>query len=150
MEISQKGIDFIKGFEALRLEAYQDEAGIWTCGWGSTGHDITSGTTFTEEEAQARLESDLVRFVAHVNAFVTVQLTQNQFDALVSFDFNTGHLHGSTLLDKLNSGDLEGAANEFPRWCHSGGHISNGLVRRRAAEKALFETPDEPAEVELS
>lgn len=68
------------------------------------------------------------------------KLTQHQFDALVDFTFNVGcgNFRGSTLLKKLNQGDVSGAANEFPKWQYAGGKVLAGLVRRRAAEKALF------------
>jgi lysozyme len=76
----------------------------------------------------------------NVNQLATVPLTQNQFDALCDFVFNVGagNFEESTLLRKLNDGDYGGAASEFDRWVHSGQTVLPGLVRRRAAEKALF------------
>ena len=136
---SQKGINLIKEFESCRLKAYQDSAGVGTIGYGHTG-GVSSGMTISQAQAEAYLKSDLARFEKAVNNCVTVALTQNMFDALVSFSFNVGDgaLKNSTLLRKLNSGDIGGAANEFDKWVYSGGKVVDGLVRRRAAEKALF------------
>ncbi|MDE7322631.1 MAG: glycoside hydrolase family protein [Lachnospiraceae bacterium] len=136
---SQKGINLIKEFESCRLTAYQDIAGVWTIGYGHTG-GVSSGMTISQAQAEAYLKSDLARFEKAVNKYVTVGITQNMFDALVSFTFNLGEgsLANSTLLKKLNAGDVSGAANEFDKWVYASGKVSNGLVRRRAAEKALF------------
>jgi lysozyme len=81
------------------------------------------------------------KFEAGVKRLVKVPLAQGQFDALVSFSFNVGlgALGSSTLLRKLNAGDYRGAAAEFPRWNKAGGKVYEGLTRRRAAERSLFE-----------
>lgn len=136
---SQKGINLIKEFESCRLTAYQDTAGVWTIGYGHTG-GVSSGMTISQAQAEAYLKGDLARFEKAVNQNVTVGITQNMFDAMVSFTFNVGDgaLKNSTLLKKVNSGDIDGAANEFDKWVYSGGKVVDGLVRRRAAEKALF------------
>ena len=87
------------------------------------------------------LKDDLARFERGVNTLIPItRLTQNQFDALVSFSFNVGlgNLQASTLRQKLNRGDYEGAGNEFPKWRKAGGKVLPGLVRRRADEKNLF------------
>jgi GH24 family phage-related lysozyme (muramidase) len=86
------------------------------------------------------LQSDIRIVTSYVNRLVTVEINQNQFDALVDFTFNlgSGALAGSTLLKKLNAGDYEGAANEFKRWNHVNGKPSKGLTRRRAAEEKMF------------
>lgn len=136
---SQKGIDLIKSFEGCRLTAYQDSVGVWTIGYGHTS-GVYSGMTITEAQAEAYLKSDLVTSENAVNKYVTYAINQNQFDALVSFTFNlgSGNLASSTLLKKLNQGDISGAANEFDKWIYAGGEVLEGLVKRRAAEKELF------------
>ena len=136
---SQAGIDLITSFEGCRLTAYQDSVGVWTIGYGHTS-GVYQGMTITEEEAIAFLRQDLKTAENAVNSNVTYGINQNQFDALVSFTFNvgTGNFTSSTLLKKLNAGDVNGAANEFDRWIYAGGQVLEGLVRRRAAEKQMF------------
>lgn len=138
-KISQTGIDLIKEFEGLELKAYPDAVGVWTIGYGHTKTAVP-GMVITEGEAEYLLKQDLVIFERCVQRYITVPLTQNQFDALVSFSFNLGcgSLQESTLRKKLNAGDYNGAANEFPRWNKAGGKVLRGLVRRREAERALF------------
>lgn len=140
---SPDGLSVIKHFEALYLRAYQCEAGVWTIGWGHTGIIHNDGTVFegrviTEAEAEELLKHDLAKFEARVKRLVTVELKPCEFDALVSFDFNTGGLEKSTLLKKLNLGDLIGAAAEFPKWNKCQGRELRGLTRRRTIERALF------------
>ncbi len=91
-------------------------------------------------QADSALISDLAQCERAVNRLVKVTLTQNQFDALVSFVFNvgSGNLQSSTLLRKLNSGDYKGAADEFLRWNKAAGKVMNGLVARRTAEREFF------------
>jgi len=136
---SKKGIDLIKTFEGFRNNAYQDSAGIWTIGYG---HTLTArqGMTITRTQGEELLRQDLKRFEKAVRDRVTVPLTQNQFDALVSLAFNigVGAFTGSTLLKRLNQGDYPGAANEFKRWVHAGGRRLKGLVNRREKEELLF------------
>ena len=139
MITSPAGLALIKRFEGLRLEAYQDQVGVWTIGYGST-RGVKAGDKITEGEAVARLVDDLQGAEAGVRRLVTVTLTQNKFDALVSFVFNLGApaLASSQLLRLLNSGKASLAAEEFLRWMHAGGAIVDGLVRRRKAERAMF------------
>lgn len=139
MNISPEGLEFIKQQEGLRLTAYQDVAGIWTIGYGSTS-SVNEGLQITESEASDRLSNDIQTAEKCVNNAVNCSITQNQFDALCSFVFNIGcrNLRNSTLLQKLNDGDDVGAADEFSRWDHSGGIEVAGLTRRREAEKELF------------
>ncbi len=136
---SQSGIELIKSFEGCRLTSYQDVAGIWTIGYGHTG-DIRSGMHITKEQAENYLRTDLEKFERCINQYVSVPLTQNMFDALVSFAYNvgTGAFRKSTLLRKLNQGDTDNAAREFSRWVHAGKKICPGLVRRRKEEQKLF------------
>lgn len=147
MKTSQKGIDLIKEFEGLRLTAYYDAVGVLTIGYGHTNRSASAdkypvypGQTITAAQAETILKADLIVFENAVLRNVTYPVNQNQFDALVSFTFNLGegNLRSSTLLQKLNNGDILGAANEFDRWVYAGGKKLEGLVRRRAAEKALF------------
>ena len=139
----QRGIDLIKQFEGLRLTAYQDMVGVWTIGYGHTGRDVKAGMTITQQQAEQLLINDLAQFERGVNDLVTVQINQNQFDALVSFSYNlgVGALQKSTLLRLLNAGSYQPAADEFPRWNRAGGNVVAGLTRRRYAERQLFLTP---------
>ena len=144
MTYSPHGLALTKQFEGLRLTAYRDCANVLTIGYGHTGPingaAITPNQTITEPEAETLLRSDLADAIACVNLAVHVPLTQNQFDALVDFCFNAGRgaFLGSTLLRKLNAGDLPGAAAQFPLWVHAGGHPVEGLIRRRKAEAEMF------------
>lgn len=138
-ETSQNGIDLIKAFEGLRLRAYKCSAGVWTIGYGHTG-DVEPDDAITREEAEELLGGDLRRFEYSVQLNVTVPISQNQFDALVSFSYNVGvgAFRKSTLLRKLNDLDVSGAADEFLRWNKAGGQILSGLIKRRKAERQLF------------
>lgn len=135
-----QNVEHIKEFEDLRLEAYLPTPNdVWTIGYGHT-KDVKKGDSISEAEAESLLYEDLQWAEAAVNRLVTVGINQNQFDALVSFVFNIGEsqFKNSTLLRKLNAGDYEGAANEFPRWNKQKGKVLRGLVRRRASEMELF------------
>ena len=109
-------------------------------GYGTTA-GVKQGQTITKERADELLREDVARFEAQVLRLVKVPLTQGQFDALTSFVYNlgAGNLGNSTLLRLLNAGDYKGAAAQFDRWNKAGGKVLAGLVRRRAAERALFE-----------
>ena len=140
MKTSQKGIDLIKKFEGTVLKVYKDAVGLPTIG---IGHLIKKGevfTTITQQQAEDLLAKDLKQFEEGISTSVKVAITQNQFDALVSFAFNLGmgNVNSSTLLKKLNAGDVQGAANEFVRWNKAGGKVLTGLTNRRLAEKELF------------
>lgn len=140
MQISKAGLDLIKQFEGLYLKAYRCPAGVPTIGYGHTA-GVAMGQTITQQQADDYLRRDVRQFERAVARLVTVPLTQGQFDALVSFAFNLGEgaLAQSTLLRLLNAGDHAGAADQFDRWNKAGGRVLPGLVRRRAAERALFE-----------
>ena len=140
MKISQAGVDAIKAFEGLRLDAYKCPAGIPTIGYGSTGSHVSMGMSITEEYAEVLLREDIERFERCVNEYVTVELTQHMFDALVSFAFNLGcgALKRSTLLKRVNVNRKEDAANEFLRWDNAGGRKLAGLTRRRNEEREMF------------
>jgi lysozyme len=140
MQISDTGLKLIEQFESCKLQAYQDVRGIWTIGWGHTGTDVYDGLTITQDQANSLLLQDTQNAVNHVNSLVTVSITQGQFDALCSFAYNVGcgALAGSQLLRLLNSGNIAGASAQFPAWSHANGVIVPGLLRRRQAEQALF------------
>lgn len=137
MKISERGLQLIKHFEGLRLEAYRCPADVPTIGYGHT-LGVKMGDRITQDQAEELLRKDLAIFERGVNKAVTALITQGQYDALVSFAYNLGlgALQGSTLLRKLNAG--EDASGEFGRWVHAGGKRLDGLVRRREAERALF------------
>lgn len=130
----------IKDHEGLRLTAYKDGGGVWTIGYGHTGADVREGLTVPLSEAERLLTRDLKTAEGHVNGAVQVKLTQNQFDALVSFVYNVGGeaFRTSTMLRLLNAGDYVGAANQFPRWNKDNGKVVQGLINRRAKERDLF------------
>lgn len=141
MQLGARGAALIKSFETLAFVAYRNFPGEpWTCGWGHTGADVTEGTTCDTAGAETWFAGDTQKAVQAVLRLVDVALTQNQFDALVSFAFNlgTGALASSTLLRLVNAGRFADAADEFPKWDHVNGKVVAGLVRRRAAERALF------------
>lgn len=148
---SDAAFAIIKEFEGYakdigggRVEAYPDPASggdPWTIGYGSTGPDVKRGTVWTYEQAEERLAADVRRFAAGVAAALGgAATTQSQFDALVSFAYNVGlaNLKSSTLLRKHKAGDKSGAAAEFGKWVNASGKRMTGLVRRRAAEAALY------------
>ncbi|QGG11663.1 lysozyme [Enterobacter cancerogenus] len=139
MKISEHGLNLIKHFEGLRLQAYQCSAGVWTIGYGHTC-GVRPGDIIDEAQAGIFLRQDVAASESTVMRFVTTALNQHQFDALVSFVFNlgSGNFAASTLLKKLNASDYAGAADEFPRWVHAAGKPLLGLVRRREAERNLF------------
>lgn len=151
MQLSENGYRIIKNFEGLRLTAYRDVAGVWTIGYGSTryhdGKRVKPGDKLANEaQADALFHNTLGQYEQAVNQFVKVPLTQNQFDALVSFTYNegTGALENSALLVKLNEKDYQGAANHFLAWDKitdpTTGEkvVCDTLVERRREESRLF------------
>lgn len=139
-QIGKAGLDLVKSFEGLKLRAYLCPAKVWTIGYGSTGPHVTPGKVITDAQANDLLQDDLDRFEKAVTRLVTVPLTQNQYDALVSFAFNVGisALERSTLLKRVNARLFDQARAEFSKWNRAGGRPLAGLTRRRAAEAALF------------
>lgn len=118
-----------------------DQKGIWTVGFGCTGGNIGPDTVWTQEQADSEVQGRLDAIGRIISGCVVPMLSQNQFDALCSLVYNIGPgaFRGSTLLRKLNGRDTAGAALEFPKWDHTEGMENPGLLRRREAEKALFE-----------
>lgn len=144
MKTSSNGRALIRQFEGDKLTAYICPAGVLTIGVGHTGRDVKRGMTITQAQSDALLVADLAKFEAAVARLVKVPVTQNQFDALVSFAFNLGAaaLGGSTLLKLLNGGRYAEASAQFSKWDKatvSGKKVAlPGLTKRRAAEAALF------------
>ena len=144
MSVSNKGVDLICEFEGKRLVAYDDGVGVWTIGFGTikypNGVRVKKGDTCTLEQAKEYMRHDLIEFEHTVNSSVKVPLNQNQFDALVSLAYNIGSnaFKSSTLVKKLNTGDYQGAADQFNVWVNAGGKRMQGLVNRRDREKLLF------------
>ena len=136
---SSEGVALIKKCEGCELEAYQCAADVWTLGYGHTS-GVSEGDTCTAEEAESMLTEDLQKFEGYVNDLVEVDLTQNQFDAMVAWTYNLGPgaLKESTLLRKLNEGDYKDAPYQIKRWNRAAGKVLDGLVRRREAEALLF------------
>lgn len=135
-----KNIDKIKEHEGLRLQAYLPTPNdVWTIGYGHTS-TAKKGMVITEERAEALLRQDIAWVEDAINKNVVVPLTQNQYDALASLIYNigAGAFSKSTLLRLLNTGDYEGAANQFPRWNKQKGKVLKGLTRRREEERQLF------------
>lgn len=136
MKISDEGTAHLKNEEGCRLRAYQDTVGVWTIGYGHTGPDVYPGLVWTQDQAEKALARRLeTEFGAAVNSGVKVPLKQYQFDALVSFSYNVGvsAFLNSTLLRKLNAGDIAGATAEFNKWV-----IPSEITGRRMREKAMF------------
>lgn len=154
--IGPAGIALIREFEGCarrlpdgRIQAYPDPGtggAPWTIGWGSTsddmGNPITPGTVWTQERADSRFKAHLAKFEQGVHkALNGAATTQSQFDALVSLAYNIGvqALGESTLMRLHKAGDHKGAAEQFARWVNAGGRRMAGLVRRREAERQLYE-----------
>lgn len=142
MQPTNAATDLIKCFEGFRPKAYYCPGMKLTVGYG-TARGVTPGMTVTHEQAIELLNRDVKIFAETIKRLVKVPLNQNQFDALVSFVYNIGEsqFRTSTMLRLLNKGDYEGASKQFPRWRFSLGIPWPGLVRRRDAERALFDKP---------
>jgi lysozyme len=142
VKTSDNGRKFIEGWEGLNLHAYNDGTGVWTIGYGHTTAAgpprVYPGQRITAQQADDILSADLHSVENEVNRVVSYPINQNQFDALVSFDFNTGALHRSSLLRDINARRLGHVHDDFMMWVHAGGRVLTGLVRRRAAESRLF------------
>ncbi len=156
MKISERGLKLVKDFEGClkpigggKFVPYICPAGVLTIGRGTTnldGKKFDKYSVWTQAQCDAAFAVDMEKYEAAVHRRVKVPLNQNQFDALVSFTYNCGegNLAKSTLLKRVNAGDFKGAANQFAAWNKGAGKVLNGLVRRRAAEAALFRSPIAP------
>lgn len=155
-KINRVGLDLIKRFEGLKLDAYLCPSKIWTIGFGHT-KDVEKWDKISPEIAESLLREDLEYASKQVEELVDVTLDDNQFATLVSFVFNcgVGNFKSSTLLKLLNTGAYYAVPTQLRRWTKitvNGKKVTlKGLVRRREAESNLWETPDEiePEENEL-
>lgn len=140
MTFTDAGLKLLKEFEGYAGVAYQDQGGIWTIGYGSTGM-VDKNMTITEEQAEARLKTDVAVICSQVEKLLKLPLTDSQYSAVVCFTFNvgSGNLEKSTLLNCINKGRLVDAAEQFTPWQKVNGIPNAGLLRRRLAEKALFQ-----------
>lgn len=147
--IGPAGIALIQKWEGCararadgRFEAYPDPASgsdPWTIGWGSTGTGISSGVIWTQAQCDTRLEHDLARYTREVaRAIGLAPTTSTQFDALVSFHYNTGAIAKATLTRFHREGRFDEARAEFGKWINGGGRVMPGLIRRRAEEARLY------------
>lgn len=141
MTTSEKGINLIKQFEGLQLQAYLCSGLIWTIGWGATeinGTKVKKGDSINIDEADQLLWFDIKRFEELVNSRIKVKITQNQFDALVSHSYNTGGSDG--LFELINSKEKKEKIREWfeTTYVTAQGKLLKGLVDRRAKEATLF------------
>ena len=142
MKPSEACIEFIKGFEGFSATAYRCSAGVLTIGYGTTEY-VDLGDTVTEEQACELLRKDVQEAADAVDDLVDVELTQGQYDALTSLIYNIGReaFRNSTLLKMLNQGRaIKDISPQFDRWNKAGGNIQPGLIRRRTAERKMFES----------
>lgn len=133
--------DFVKQFEGREQKAYRCSAGVWTVGYGHT-NGVKEGEEISLAEAEQLLVEDLAAIADDLNRLVNEPVSEGQYIALLSLAFNVGAsaIKKSTLLFHLNHGRYEDAAAEFDKWIYAGGKLSEGLKRRRAAERSLFES----------
>jgi lysozyme len=144
------GLELVRAFEACMkaiigrkgfFTTYRDSAGVLTIGWGHTNHHLprfSVGAVWSQAECDAALAGDMVTFERHVQQLCHVDLTQWEFDALVSWSFNTGGPATATLWKKLNAGNKKAIPAELAKWNRAGGRALAGLTRRRKAEGLMF------------
>jgi lysozyme len=142
MKTSADGRSFIEAFEGKFLHTYDDGTGVLTIGYGHTSAAgppaVFRGQTITDAECDSILANDFAAVERNVDRLITVPMTQNQFDALVSFDFNTGDLGKSSISTKINAGNSAAAMSTLLMYDHAGGRQMDGLTRRRQAERLMF------------
>lgn len=142
MKTSAVGRAFIEVFEGKFLKTYDDGTGVLTIGYGHTTAagppSVVAGMTISEAQCYAILATDLGKVERDVERIITVPLNQAQFDALVSFHFNTGALGSGTVDNKLNAGNPSSAMDTLLQYDHAGGRVMAGLTRRRQAERLMF------------
>lgn len=142
-------VALIKRWEGCRLSAYPDPGtggDPWTIGWGSTGPGIRKGVTWTQAQADERLATDVKRFMDGVRSALKRTASDNELGAMTSLAYNIGAqaFRSSTLLRLFNQGKKADAAKQFDRWNKAGGVVLNGLTKRRADERRVFEQAAEP------
>jgi lysozyme len=143
------GLQLLKKLEGCRLTAYVDQAGVWTIGYGHTGHEVVPGLCWTQSHADAALQDDVEQFSGSVDNLVETDLNDNQFSALVIFAYNIGlaAFSASTALRHVNADDFASVPPAMMLWdkIHDPtSHqlvVSPGLVARRQAEIKLWNTP---------
>ena len=144
MKTGPQGIQLLKHYEGCKLTSYPDGIGVWTIGYGNTfyedGKKVVKGQTISQERAEQLLLIILSDFENAVNSALKVPVLQYQFDALVCLCYNigTGNFSKSTLVKRINSGQLVNAAEQFLVWDKSGGKKVKGLTYRRQSERWLF------------
>lgn len=144
MNLTQAGVDLVKNFEGLRLKAYRCPAGVWTIGWGHTSAAgpprVTPDLRISEADAERVLRHDLADVAARIRPLIDVELTPNQFSALVSFAFNVGvgPFRTSSPLRYANAGRFDEVPARLALWIKSKGRVQPGLVRRRREEGELW------------
>lgn len=124
------------GLEGVRYVPYKDVVGIMTVCYGHTGNDIMTGKHYTEAECKALLNKDLNTIARQINPYITSNIPETTRGALYSFAYNVGagNFKTSTLLYRINSGDVKGACEQLRRWTYAGGKQWKGLVTRREIE----------------
>ncbi|MBJ8975078.1 lysozyme [Citrobacter freundii] len=129
------------GLEGVRYQPYRDVVGVWTVCYGHTGRDIMLGKTYTETECKALLDKDLSTVARQINPYIKVPIPETTRGALYSFVYNVGTVNfkTSTLLRKINQGDIQGACEQLKRWNKAGGVVWKGLITRREIEREVCE-----------
>lgn len=146
MQMNEEGLALIRQFEGFRAQAYRDAVGVWTIGFGHTSMAgppaVTRGMTVNQAEAETILARDVAQFAEALRKLITVELNDSQFSALVSFAYNVGigNVRASSVLRAVNARDFGAVPRRLQLWTKAGGRVLPGLVRRRAAEAALFAT----------
>lgn len=135
--INQAGLDLLKRFESCRLNAYQDQGGIWTIGYGHTAPEVCEGMVYTQLQADQQLKKDLEKFY-HLDDYLTEQVSDNQYSALICLAYNIG-LRALKLSKVLQLVNMEDSPDkEWMQWNHVKGIVSKGLTVRRKAELELY------------
>ncbi len=144
MELCEDGLDLIKAQEGFRARAYRDATGVWTIGYGHTSMagppHVTPRMEISARQGEDIFHRDVTRFAEGVRKSLERDLTDRQFTALVSFAYNVGlaNFRGSSVLRAVNDGDFEAVPRRLSLWVKAGGRTLPGLIKRRAAEAALF------------
>lgn len=148
MKLNNDGYNLIKSFEGLSLKPYRCQANISTIGFGNTYYENNvkvqmSDAPITKKRAEDLLKVSADRYASKVDNLVHKPVTQNQFNALVSFAYNVGSgaLASSTLLKKVNVNPNDAMiAKEFLKWNKAGGVVLQGLITRRIKESQIYFT----------
>jgi lysozyme len=152
MQVNENGLALIRKFEGFRARAYRDAVGVWTIGYGHTSMagapQVKAGLIISRDKAAQILAKDVVMFATGVAELVKSELNDNQFSALVSFAYNVGlgNFRKSSVLSAVNREDFEAVPRRLALWSRAGGRVLPGLVKRRAAEAALFATAVDTAD----